>query len=359
MMDIITRPEKTVIIDLDDVNFTNARDVLDATADGVYLALGGRPRNPHPNAEFVAESPLRVAAYAAGTILNPRQPGEVEAAVIGRGLRTMQFGNAVAAGLQAVARERFDLQAQHLGFVAKAECTRLGEPEALGAVDASGLFTDVGDGREYQTSRALLRDGETITLSSLGRLLHVSREVVFNDDLGLLEEAVAAMGVAAARHEARLVAAALETAGNLSDDSAVFDVAHGNYLATAGALSSSSTDAALMALRTMPAADGEALDAAAAHLVVPPGLELLARQIVNSGLPVSVNVLPGMALDRFYFLANQAVERNIAVARLSGQTHPLAVEPVKTPIGFDGAMLRIRIDTGAAMVGRRGIVRCS
>lgn len=349
-----------MILDLDEVTPLNARDVMNAVPDGVALAIGARAsRNLHPFAEFVAESPLRLAAMAAGQILNPRRAGEPEAAVIGRGLRTLEFGNAVAAGLQAAARERFDLQAQHRAFVAEVEVTRLGEPEPVGAVDLSTPFTDVLDGREYKMGRALLRDGETITLASLGRIVQISRETVFNDDLGLLEEALAATGIAAARHEARLVATALETTGNLSDGFAVFGAAYGNVLATAGVLSSASTDNALKLLRTQPAADGEALDAAAAHLIVPPGQELLARQVMDSGLPIAVHVLPGMTATRYYFLADSRIERNIAVARLGGQAHPLAVEPVKTPIAFDGTMIRIRIDTGAAMIGRRGVVRCN
>jgi hypothetical protein len=334
---------------------------LAAAPEGVAMAIGARAsRTPHPFAEFVAGSPLRVTAMAAGQLLNPRRPGEPEMAVIGRGLRTLEFGNAVAAGLQTVARERFDLQAQHRAFVSEVEVTRLGLPDQVGAVDLSTPFTDVSDGREYKTSNALLRDGETIELRSYGRIVQISREMVINDDLSMLEEAIAATGIAAARHEARLVAAALETTGNLSDGDPVFDAAFGNDLPTVGVITSAASDNALGWLRTQPAADGEALDAAAAYMLVPPGMELLARQVVVSGLlPVSVHVIPGMAVDRYYFLANSRIAQNIAVARLSGQGHPLAVEPVKTPIEFDGTMVRIRVDSGAAMIGRRGIVRCN
>ncbi len=349
------------MIDFEDITAGNARDILASVPDALGLALGAHAaKNPHPFAPLTAEAPLRAAAYAAGQILAPRQSGEAQAAVIGRGLRTLDFGNALAAGLQQAARRRFDVQAQHLTAVAQVEVDRLGEPEPVGALDSGAPFGDVGDGLEYTVTRATLRDGEPLVLSSLGRILQLSRESIFNDDLGLIEDAVSATGVAAARLEARLVAAALETTGNLSDGDAVFDTAHGNVYASGGVLSSATVAGAMTKLRTQPAADGEALDAAAAYLFVAPVAELAARQLVFTlGLSVAVLVLTGLAGDRFYLVANSEVARSIAVARLSGAVHPLAVEAVRVPIEFDGAMVRVRIDTGAAMVGRRGIVRAS
>lgn len=349
-----------MLFDLDDVTPANARDVLAAVPDAVALAMGTHAvRNPHPFATLLAGSPLRSAAFAAGQILSPRRPGEAEAAVVGRGLRTQDFASAIAAGVQAEARRRFDLQAQHTGAVSVVEVTRLGEPEPVGAIDLSVPFEDVGDGLEYKTSMGALRDGETITVSSLGRLIGITREAVFNDSLGLIEDAIAATGVAAARHEARLVAAALETTGNLSDGTAVFDAAlHGNVSAAGGVLSSATVADCMRLLRLQLAADGEALNAAAAFLIVSPLNELAAWQIVSySRLPVEVLVLTGIDPTRFYLVASKDVHRNIAVARLEGAAHPLAVEAVRTPISYDGAILRVRFDTGAAMVGRLGIVR--
>lgn len=350
-----------MLIDLDVVTPNNAHDILASMPDAVSLALGSHDvRTPHPFADWAAEAPLRAAAYAAGVVLRPRQSGETQAAVIGRGLHTQQFGNAVAAGLEAAARRRFDLQAQHRGAVATIECTKLNIPEKVGALDEAAAFGNVSDGLEYKISKASLSDGEEISLTSLGRLIALSREIVFNDDLGLIEEAVAGAGVAAARHEGRLVAAALEANSNLSDGSPVFGAAYGNVVTGAGVLTSAALADAMARLRTQPAADGEALNAAAVSLFVSPAAELAARQsMFSSGLLIAVHALPGVAGDRFYLAANPEVARNIAVARLSGAAHPLAIEAVKAPLRFDGAMIRCRIDTGAAMVGRTGIVRVS
>lgn len=348
------------MFDPSDVTPYNARDILAAVPDGVSLAIGAAVRSPHPFADLVAESPLRAAACAAGLIMTPRSAGEADVAVIGRGLRTMEFGNAVAAAVQAAARSKYDLHAQHLRFCAQVEVKRLGEPQPVGAADLSVPFTDVGDGREYTVSSATVSDGETIQLRSFGRLVKISREAVFNDDLDLLREAVADTGAAASRMESRLVAAAMDTTGNLSDGNPVFDVAYKNIANGTGAINSADFSAAMAQLRLQPAADGEPLNAPTAFAIVPALDEYQAHTIVTyAGLPIEVHCLPGLTdLIAFYLLASPDIERSIAVARLAGQSHPLAVEPVKPKLSFDGTMIRIRIDTGAAMIGRRGIVRC-
>lgn len=349
-----------MLLNLDDITPNNAREILSAVPDGAAMAMGAAVRGAHPFADFVAESPLRTAAFAAGLILAPRRAGEADAAVIGRGLRTIEFGNAVAKAVQTAARSKYDLHAQHLKFCAQVEVKRLGEPQPVGAADLSVPFTDVGDGREYMVSSATVSDGEIIELRSFGRLVEISRAAVFNDDLDLLREAVADTGAAASRMESRLVAAAMDTTGNLSDGNPVFDVAYKNIANSTGAINSADFSAAMAQLRLQPAADGEPLNAPAAFAIVPPLDEYQAHTIVTyAGLPIEVQCVPALTdLIAFYLLASPDIERSIAVARLAGQSHPLAVDPVKAPQSFDGTMIRIRIDTGAAMIGRRGIVRC-
>ena len=127
---------------------------------------------------------------------------------------------------------------------------------------------------------------------------------------------------------------------------------------SAAAFDAAGLAAAMAAMRTQVAADGAALDAQTVSLIVAPGLEFTARQLIyQAGLPITVLVLPGLAAGRYYLTASPDVARNIAVGRLEGATHPLAVEGLKPPLNYDGAAVRVRIDTAAAMVGRVGIVR--
>jgi len=343
-------------LDIGDIIDHNPREILAAVPDALSLTLGAGVRAPHPFADAVAAAPLRTAAIAAGLLNGTRLSGETEAAVLGRGIRTTQFAGAVSAGFQGAARRSFDEQAAHLGAVARVEVQRLGVAESVGALDLAAPLENVGDGLQFKVSSATLRDGEAVTLSSIGRIITVSRQVIFNDELDLIRDRIAATGTGAARHEARLVAAALEANPTLSDGGVVFGAAYGNVVATA--FGDAGLGEAMGALRTMVAADGSALDAQAVSLIVAPALEFTARQLVFlTGLPLAVLVLPGLAAGRYYVAASPSVARNIVVGRLDGQSHPLAVEGVKAPLSYDGAAVRVRIDTASAMIGRVGIVR--
>lgn len=343
-------------LDLNDIEAHNPAEILNAAPDGIALALGAPLRQPHPFGEACSRAPLRTAAIAAGLMLAPRAAGETEAAVAGRGLRTTAFSGAVAAGLEAAARRSFDLQAAHLAAVGSVEVSKLNLPQPQPAIDLSAPLESVDNGLEYKISNASLRDGENVTLTSFGRILGVSRQMVFNDDLGLLQQEVAQMGVTAARHEARSIATVLEANGNLVDGSPVFDAAFGNV--SAAAFDAAGLGAAMAALRTQLAADGFALDAQAASLVVAPDLEFSARQLVyQTGLSINVLVLPGLATGRFYLIASPEVSRSIAVGRLEGQTHPLAVEGLRPPLNYDGGAIRVRFESTAVILGRLGIIR--
>lgn len=349
-------------VSFDDVTPANAPDMLAAMPDGIALALGQSVRTPHPFAEYLTPSPLRMGAFAAGQLVAPRRSGESSSAVTSRGLKSLQFASALASGLQAAARKRFDSQARHRGFVAEIEVEKLGEPEPLSEVGyATSLvvatsLVDVTAGGEYHVGRARLSDGESVTLYSFGRIVDIFREQVFNDDQKAIASAIGEMGVTAARHEARLVAEALEANPTLRDGSAVFHANHGNVLTTA--FGEAALAAALAALRNQIGLDSLPINAAAAYLVVAPALEYTAYKLVHdSGLPIQVTVLAGLPVTRYYLLTAQDIARTIAVARLEGSLHPLVVEPVKTPLDLDGLSLRVRLDVGADMVGRRGILR--
>ena len=98
----------------------------------------------------------------------------------------------------------------------------------------------------------------------------------------------------------------------------------------------------------------------ARFLVVAPDVEFLARQFLkDSGLAdvVVVAVLSNLPEGRWYLLADPMVCPVVAVLRLAGSTSRILVEPHKMPIHTDSAGVRVRCDTGAALVRRQGIVR--
>ena len=340
----------------DNITTQNAGDFLAAMPDGIALAIGQKTIRKHPFAEQMEAAPLRMGAYAAGLLMGGRLTGETQASIISKGLRSQEFASTLAASLQDVARRRFEVQAQHRAFVSEVEVSRLGEPEPMGDIKFDSTFADVTTGGEYQVGRAVLSDGETLMLLSFGRIVDVSRETIINDDKELIAAAIGEVGVTAARHEARLVAKALNDNGLLSDGGAVFHANYGNVVADA--FGETSFALALATLRNQTGSDGLALDCSAANLVVASDLEYSASKIVrDSGLPIRMTAMTALPSGRYFVIASREVARTISVAGLSGAEHPLAVEAVKGAQNLDGLALKVRLDVGANMIGRKGIVR--
>lgn len=338
-----------------DITRDNARDFLAAMPDGIALAIGQEVGRKHFLADQMESAPLRMGAYAAGLLVGSRLSGENQTTVISRGLRSQEFASSLAASLQDVVRRRFDFQAQHRAFVSEIEVSRLGEPEPMGDIKFASVLADVTTGGEYHVGRAQLSDGETLTLLSFGRIVDIYRESILNDDKELISAAIGEVGVTAARHEARLVAAALEENGNLSDGASVFHTNHGNVVTTAFAEGFGS---ALTVLRNQTGTDGMKLDCSAAYLVVAADLEYTATKLVHeSGLLIRVMVMTALPDGRYFLVASQDVARTIAVARLAGATHPVTVEAIKGAANLDGLSLKVRLDVGADMIGRKGIIR--
>ena len=340
----------------DRVSIDNAVEFLAAMPDSLALAVGQKVPRHHFLAECMESAPLRMGAYAAGLIATGgRRPGEAQAAVISRGLRTAEFSRAVSESLQGVVRRRFDAQARHRAFVSEIEVSRLGVAEPMGNVELASTLSDVTDGDEYQVGRARLSDGETITLFSFGRIADIDRQTIINDDKEILMTSIGGLGATAARHESRLVAEALENNGPLSDGSAVFDPSHGNVITTAFDVG---FGPALAALRNQKGDDGLALDYSAAHLVVASDLEYAATKLVHdAGLQIQVTAMASLTAGRYFLAASKEVAQTIAVARLAEAGHPLTVEAAKGAANLDGMSVRVRLEVGSRWIGRKGVVR--
>jgi hypothetical protein len=159
----------------------------------------------------------------------------------------------------------------------------------------------------------------------------------------------------------------LEANPTLADGQPVFSAGAGNI--SAGLLDVTGFPTGLAALRKQVGLDGHPTDNSAAHLLCAPELEYEASKfstLFNTadliGSPpyslFDIHAMAGLPAARWYLLASKLVARSVALAQLEGQSHPISVEHVKAPITTDGTQLRIRLDTGVAMLGRLGIIRC-
>jgi HK97 family phage prohead protease len=152
---------------------------------------------------------------------------------------------------------------------------RLGELGRLEELAENGEIT--------HTSRA--ENGETLRLKTFARGVTVSRNLMIDDDLGLLGDMTAALGEAAAQTEADILVDLITSNPNLSDGTAVFHASRGN-VGSAAAPSVASLTTARESMRTRTGLDGKTIISATPRFVlVGADLETLAEQVLASIQP--------------------------------------------------------------------------
>ena len=142
-----------------------------------------------------------------------------------------------------------------------------------------GRFEPLTESGEFRhTSRA--ENGETMKLGTYGQAISASRQLMIDDDLGLLGDMTAALGTAAAQTENDLIVATVTGNPKLSDNKAVFHATRGN-IGTAGAPSLTTLDEARKAMRGRTDLDQKTLiNVQPKYLVVGPELETEAEQLL-------------------------------------------------------------------------------
>lgn len=326
------------------------RDILAAGPDAIAAAFGTPNRNPHPLADDLATAPLSRLAYAAGLTIRPQQSHENDRAVMARGMASNDFAAALAAASMTLANRRFSAVAEHRVFCAVVECRDF-RPSEIASTGLDIELPEVGESGEMQTGVVLFGQGNTAQLRSYGRVLSASRQLIVNDQADMIADAVAQIGAAAARTEARETIAALEANPTLADGELVFHADHGNIVADP--LDGTSLGAAMAALRTMVLIGGNQADLAAAHLVVAAGLELAARKLAHeAGLDVTVTASARLASGRWYLLPSPEAAPTVGVLRLKGNTNPVRIEAWRGTSAFDGTQMKAAADTGAVMLAR-------
>ena len=220
-------------------------------------------------------------------------------------------------------------------------------------------------------------DGEkaSISASTKGNIINISRQVIVNDDLGAFIGLADMLGRAAKRTvEADVYALLAQNGGlgpKLSDGKPLFDEAHGN-IGTAAALAVAALDADRVLMRKQKDVSGnDYLDLQPAVLLVSVGLGGVARVIVNAEYDPDTanklqrpNVVRGMVSDivdsprldgtRRYLFADPNVAPVIEVVFLDGNDQPF----LDTEVGFgvDGSRHKVRLDYGVGATDYRGAV---
>jgi ATP-dependent protease ClpP protease subunit len=220
-------------------------------------------------------------------------------------------------------------------------------------------------------------DGEkgTITASTKGNIINLSRQAIVNDDLGAFVGLSAMLGRAAARTvEADVYALLALNSGlgpTMGDSKTLFHADHGN-ITTSAALSMAAIDLDRVAMASQLDVSGnDYLDLRPSVLVLPIGLGGSARSInealydpdtanklqkpnVVNGLFSDIVDTPRITGNRRYLFADAMEAPVLEVAFLDGAQTPYL--EVQNGFDVDGARYKVRLDYGVAAVDYRGAV---
>lgn len=242
-------------------------------------------------------------------------------------------------------------------------------------VGSLGNLDTVSELAEFKNKA--IPDGEksSITATTKGNIINLSRQAIINDDLGAFVGLAATLGRAARRTvEADVYATLALNSGLgpvLSDGNTLFHASHAN-ITTAAALSMAAIDLDRVAMASQLDVGGnDYLDLRPAVLLVPIALGGNARTINDAQYdPDTANKLqkpntvrglfrdvvdsPRLTGTRRYLFADPNEAPVLEVAFLDGNSEPF----LEMEMGFDvdGSRWKVRLDYGVAGIDYRGAV---
>lgn len=239
------------------------------------------------------------------------------------------------------------------------------------ALSEAGNLELVPEGGQFQQD--FLGEASARTkVATYGKLFSLTRQAIINDDLGLFSKIATKYGSAAKRLVNKMVYAQLTGNVKMQDNIALFDTKHGNVAGTGEAISVKAIAKAITAMRRQKGITGEAtLNITPKYLVVPPELEMVAYQIVNSTAAVDgvnsgvVNPYKGRFVvvadaeltdpDAWYLVADATQHDTIEVTYLNGVETPR----LETRQGFDvdGIEYKVAFDCGVSALDFRGVYK--
>jgi len=253
------------------------------------------------------------------------------------------------------------------------------EHRSLRAV-LNGTLDSVGNGGEIKHAD-MDEEAYGFQVLTFAKMLAITRTNIVNDDLSAFSQVPAALGRMAARSLSDLVwkTVLLNTTYDLQT---FWQSTNGNIInSPGGELSFDSLSAAIILMRNQQDADGMSLDIRPQTLVVPPALEMTARQLLRSAenqrdvsvdnqgtrnpiadLVANLEVEPRLSNTEFsgasakkWFLFSSPVNASILVAFLDGRSTP-TIESSETDFNTLGMQWRVYHDYGCALGDTRASV---
>jgi len=247
-------------------------------------------------------------------------------------------------------------------------------------------LTDVGDLEPVAPDGEIKHGGlteekATNQLGTFGKVFALTRQMIYNDDLGAFLKVPDGMGARAARKIDQLFFLRL-----LANPNNLFSTAHKNYReGTDTALSGDSLALAVQLFLDQVDADGQPINISPKFLLVPTGLKMTARELLNSTFYIATgtaeqrriptyNALadedlevvsspylsnanyPGASSVAWYLFADPAVVDTFEIGYLKGRRTP-TVERGETDFDTLGIKFRVYFDLGVREQDWRGMVK--
>lgn len=239
------------------------------------------------------------------------------------------------------------------------------------ALSEAGDLELVPEGSQFKA----MTFGETSArtkVATYGKLFSLTRQAIINDDLGMFSAIATRFGSAAKRLVNKMVYAQLTGNVEMEDGVTLFNSKHGNVATTGEALSVKAIAKAVTAMRRQKGIQGTAtLNITPKYLIVPPELEMVAYQLMNSTADVAgvnsgvVNPYKGRFTviadaeitdpDAWYLVADATQHDTIETTFLNGVEAPR----LETRQGFDvdGIEYKVALDVGVRALDFRGLYK--
>jgi hypothetical protein len=239
--------------------------------------------------------------------------------------------------------------------------TQLGDAPSLDAVNEGGEF-----------KRGTMSEArESYALSTYGKVIAISRQVIVNDDMAAFTRLPEMFGRAAADLESDTVWGVITANAAMNDSVALFHATHSNLAGSSAAISVASLGAARTAMRKQTGLNGRYINVTPRYLIVPAALEVIANQFVSQtylaaqssninpfagALQVIVEPrLDAASATAWYLAADPAQIDTLEYAYLEGQEGVY----LESRVGFDvdGVELKARMDFAAKAIDHRGLFK--
>jgi phage head maturation protease len=337
-----------------------------AMADALMTRVNPAHKPADASREFCGLSLIEIAReviQAGGTNTRGMSRGEVAERALHT---TSDFPLILGQMGQAVLQQAYEGEPSGIKSVARAATIDDFRPKRSIRVSDWPDLKKVNEHGEF-TRGTIYESEESYQLSTYGRVIGFTRQLLINDSLGALTEPAKRFGKAAATLESKILAGILVANPQMSDGKSLFHANHQNILAAAP-LDVASLGVARTTMRKQVDEKGEPAGLRAKYLVVPPELEIVAERLLTQVAATKtgdVNPLAGslelVVDDRlvdpkvWYVAADPNSVEGLEYAYLTGEPGPQFSER----IGFDvdGVEYRCRIDFGAGFLGWRGWYR--